>query len=201
MTTNQRGLPPDLIFEPDGHVSELCVTAVADGEIELVPQAALDHLDTCDACGDKLGQAALLAVTAHEVMREASAAKSPEAVALVAPAAIAPASVAPVSPRRSRRPLPIAAIAAALLLAMVTAGPALSEALGAAQQIVDAAIGWVPTLARVAVTVVWSGPSMGPWGVALKWISAVLFVTAGLSVARATSRRRNVVTAMEGGVR
>jgi hypothetical protein len=207
MRTEQQELPAELVFEPDGHVSELCVTAVADGEIEIVPRAALDHLDACDACGDKLGNAALLAAVAHEAMREAEApmaAASADAAltsttpVLATPASTAPASIAPASPRPPRRPVPYFAIAAAILLATITAGPALSDAISAAPEVASATVAWGPTLLKAAAAVAWSGASLGPWGIAIEIVSAVMFVAAGIQVARVTSRRR--ASTMEGSV-
>lgn len=187
----ERGLPLDLLFEEDGHVSDVCVTAVADGEIALVPQVALDHLDACDACGARLGEAALLAATAHAALfgapREAANGTTSRL------------DLAPASPRRSQRPLPIAAIAVALLVAVITASPAVADAVMAVPEVVKAAIGWAPTLLRVAANVAWSGPSLGPTWIAVKGLSAVMFVLTGLSLARWTARRRSA--AIEGGVR
>jgi len=208
MTTTESGLPPALIFEPDGHVSDLCVTCVTDGELSLVPQAALDHLDACDPCGARLGEAALLSVAAGEALRGAArvAARAVASPALVPVAAlpeiaseIPPGPCAPVSPRRLRRPLPLAAITAALFVAAITAGPALVDATAGLPALLAAAVGWVPTILRLARTLVVSGPSaLGPWALALKGVSAAVFVLAGLQVARAATRR---AVAVEGGGR
>lgn len=196
---NQPELTPDLIFEPDGHVSDVCLTCVADGELALVPQAALDHLDACDACGARLGEAALLAVEAREALVAFGAAAPVEAVAPAPIAERAPTTPVPPSPRRARRPLPIAAIAAALFLAAVTAGPTLSDLITSIPSLLAAAIGWLPTLMRVARAVLWNGSSvLGPWALAIKGASAVVFVLAGLQVARMTARR---AMAVEGGER
>jgi hypothetical protein len=208
MTTTQAGLSPELIFEADGHVSELGLTCVADGEIELVPQAALDHLDGCEACGARLGEAALRSVEAGEALRQA--ALTPAALALgpvvaelppgPCATALAPVSTAPLSPRRLRRPLPVAAIAAALLVAVLTAGPALADAVSALPSYLAAAFGWLPMLARVARALLVSGPAaLGPYALALKSGSAVFFVLAGFTVARAATRRRAAM--VEGGGR
>lgn len=195
MTKKQPGLTPDLIFEPDGHVADVCLTCIADGELDLVPQAALDHLDACDDCGARLGEAALLSVAAREALTAL------EPVAVAAPAAIVPAAdPAPITPRRARRPLPIAAIAAALLIAAVTAGPALADTIAGVPALIAAALGWLPTLTRIAHALLSDGASvLGPWALAIKGISAAIFVLAGLSVARITTRRRAM--AVEGGKR
>lgn len=186
MTTTRPGISPDLIFENDGHVTDLCVTCVADGELDLVPRAALDHLDACDACGRKLGEAALLSVATGEALR-------------ASPAPLT-ASIAPVSPRRSRRPVPFVAIAAALVVAVITAGPTLAETVAGGPGWVAGAARWIPTLLRVAGSLLFGDrAALGPWALGLKVISAVMFVLMGLQVARVTSQRR--AAQIEGGGR
>ncbi|APR84637.1 Hypothetical protein A7982_09986 [Minicystis rosea] len=207
MTTTRTGLPPDLIFEPDGHVSDLCVTCVADGELDLLPRAALDHLDACDACGARLGEAALLSVAASEALRDPSLAAAlaldsgtvaPVVEASSEPIAAA-STLAPPSPRKARRPLPIAAIAAAVFVAALTAGPALVDAVTNIPSSLAAAIGWLPTLVRLTRALLSMGPSvLGPWALAIKSVSAIVFVLAGLQVARVAMRRRAI--AVEGGM-
>jgi len=202
MTTTREGLPPDLIFEPDGHLTEVCVTCVADGELSLVPEAALGHLDACDACGERLGRAALLAVAAAEGLRALALRDVDESAVAAVPAVVAAelARPAPVSPRRLRRPLPIAAIAAALLVAAVTAGPTLADAAASLPSLLSAVLGWLPALRHMALAAVGGGASvLGPWALLIKGVSAMAFVTLGLSVARISAHRRAM--AVEGGVR
>lgn len=188
--TTRTELTPELIFEPDGHLTDLAVTCVADGEIDLVPRAALDHLDACEPCGRKLGEAALLSASASEALREDATLE----------AKAEPVSIAPVSPRRARRPVPVAAIAAALLVAAITAGPALMDAATSVPAWMLEAVGWIPTLLRVARTLLASeGSALGPWSLVMKVISAVMFVVLGLQVARVTTSRR--AAKVEGGVR
>lgn len=190
MTNTRPGIPPDLIFEADGHVSDVCVTCVADGELDLLPRAALDHLDACDACGRKLGEAALLSVAAAEALRASSAPVT----------ASASTSIAPASPRPSRRPVPFVAIAAALVVAVITAGPTLVETVAHGPGWVAGAARWIPTLLRVAGSLLFGDrAALGPWALGLKVISAVMFVLMGLQVARVTSQRR--AAQIEGGGR
>jgi hypothetical protein len=191
MTTTRTGLPPDLIFAPDGHVTELCLGCVADGELALVPLAALDHLDGCARCGERLGQAALLSLDVGDALRAASRR---------APVPVVEATPVPVSPRRAaraRRPLPLAAIAVAVVIAVVTAGPALVDAVDGVPSLVVGVLSWLPTVARIGAAFLRGAPAaVGPWALGLEVASAAMFVVAGLSVARAMSRARSV----EGGV-
>jgi hypothetical protein len=189
MTTTHDGLPPDLIFEPDGHVTELCLGCVADGELAIVPAGALAHLDGCALCGERLGKLALLALDVGDALR---------AIPVPALAARTEATPVPVSPRRARRPLPLAALAVAVVIALVTAGPALLDAAHAVPALVAGMLSWLPIAVRIGAALARGAPAaMGPWALTLKVASAAVFVVAGLSVARVTSRVRSV----EGGVR
>lgn len=172
MTTKHEGLPPELVFEADGHVSELGLACVADGESALLPAAALAHLDRCEPCGRRLGEATLLSLVAGEAL----------AVAV----------------RRVRRPLPIAAIAAAAAILAVTAGPAVVEAVRGVPGLIVGVVSWLPAMARVGGAFVRSEPAaVGPWLFALKTVSALLLLVMAFKVARVTARVRS----FEGGVR
>lgn len=195
MTTT---LPNDLMFAPDGHLTELAVTCVADGEVALLPEEALAHLDGCETCGLRLGEAALLSAAAADALRldpaRALVTIRPHVVAEAAPAPrITPA---PISSPRSRRP-PVLAIAAALAVAALTAWPALAEAARALPAWIGGAIRWAPMLVRLAQA--WLFGDVSAAALAVKGASALLFVVLGIQVARAMSRVR--AEAMEGGVR
>jgi hypothetical protein len=47
-----------LVWRPDGHVSDWALSALVDGEADLVPEDASTHLDTCEHCLDRLGAVA-----------------------------------------------------------------------------------------------------------------------------------------------
>ncbi|HEY8079045.1 MAG TPA: hypothetical protein VIF62_33160 [Labilithrix sp.] len=88
-------LPDDLLWAEGGHASDVVLTALADGQIEIVPPNARTHVEGCATCTRYLGNAALLSLHTHAqiaVMQEN---------ALVA----------------ARRPLPKLAIALGLLVA------------------------------------------------------------------------------------
>ena len=198
MSTTTEALPREAIFEPDGHLTEVALTCVADGELSLVPSAALAHLDACEHCTRLLGEAALLSVAAEEALvtgaPEVSTALAPAAAAVVSPAPqvhVAP----PETPRRARPPLPIAAIAAALLIALVTTAPSLVEGVREAPGTISAAAGGLAFMFRLA-----SAVARAPWGMAalfVKCASALVLAAIGLQVARVTSRSSSL---QEGGV-
>ena len=55
-------LPWEVIWQHDGHVTDVVVTAMADGEQEIVPEVACDHIHGCEECSHRLGEAALLSL-------------------------------------------------------------------------------------------------------------------------------------------
>jgi hypothetical protein len=75
--TKEAFLPDELLWAAGGHASDVVLTAMADGQVDIVPPAVLAHVDTCRSCTTHLGNAALLSLhTGREiamVAREADA--------------------------------------------------------------------------------------------------------------------------------
>jgi hypothetical protein len=204
------GLPPEQCLSPDGHATDAALACIADGEVTIVPAAALAHVEDCEACGRRLGAAALLSSACSQALvgleaeeRQVSALAvrdaGPHPAVLAgahAPSPIASvASVASerVAPRRMRRPLPVAAIVVALILVLVTAGPAIAGAIGAVPSLIARAVTTLPFVVRIGSALLRGSP----WGdggsaLAIKMVSAVFFVLAGLSVARRFERAGTV---------
>ena len=63
-------LPRELVWD-GAHVSELGLTAIADGQESIVPADAVAHAHSCDWCVGRLGRTALLASAVAEGVREA----------------------------------------------------------------------------------------------------------------------------------
>ena len=103
--TGEDFLPDDLLWAAGGHASDVVLTAMADGQVEIVPPVVLAHVDRCPACTTHLGNAALLSLHAG---RE---------IAIMARAAEASA----------RAPLPRLAIALALVAAVLGLVPSLLD--------------------------------------------------------------------------
>ncbi|MFO0678334.1 MAG: hypothetical protein U0169_17485 [Polyangiaceae bacterium] len=168
MTQAPELLPDELVFESDGHLGEVVLTAIADGEFGLVPGPAMDHLGTCDACTRKLGA---LAMMAEEVGRA------------VVHVAAAPKKVAKV------HTLPFPALAAAAFLAVAGSLPKL---LGL-PAVVTHAFGFgmrsVPIVTRVGNSVMKHGTA-GPYALTLIATSTLVLVMAGILVARTRPRTR-----------
>ncbi len=93
--TKHTFLPDELLWADGGHASDVVLTALADGQLAIVPPNVRAHVEGCVACTKHLGNAALLSLHTHAqiaVMREAAASAA-------------------------RRPLPKLAIALGLLVA------------------------------------------------------------------------------------
>jgi hypothetical protein len=158
-------LPEALIWIDDGHLSEIALTALADGQTGILPADAMAHLEGCDACARRLGEAALLS------------ADTGAAVALVAAEQRAAA-------RRAAR-IPLVAIAAALAVAVLGMLPFASDARTLWADVTFVVAHGVPTLVRGA-PVAWR--AFQQHGALLGCLSAVVLVAAGLALARATAR-------------
>jgi len=85
--TKEDLLPEELVWAAGGHASDVVLTAMADGQVDIVPPIVLAHVDGCRACTTHLGNAALLSLhagremallpRAAEVATEAVAARQP----------------------------------------------------------------------------------------------------------------------------
>ena len=104
--TKDQFLPDDLVWAAGGHASDVVLTAMADGQVDIVPPVVIAHVDGCRACTTHLGNAALLSLHAG---RE---------IALVAHVAEASA----------RAPLPRLAITLGLVFAVLGLVPTLIDA-------------------------------------------------------------------------
>jgi hypothetical protein len=195
---NQERLSADLLFEVDGHVTEIVLACLADGELGLVSEAAAAHVDGCDTCTARLGAAALRSIGADEALQEMGAIKvmtelsATEAgpVALPPPAAAPSQDVTlPGSSRRARRPFPALAIAAALVVAVVAGMPGFLDAAATLPTLLRS----VPVLVRVVIGILRGTPA-GLLTVALllKWVSAVILIIAGFVVARTMTQKRSL---------
>lgn len=53
-------LPRELVWTSEGHLSDVAMTAIADGEEAILPRDAFGHLGLCDACALGVERAAAL---------------------------------------------------------------------------------------------------------------------------------------------
>jgi hypothetical protein len=118
-------LPRSLVWEGE-HVSDLGLTALADGQDALLPEGASEHVESCDLCAGRLGRVALVSSAVGEAVR-------------VAELASAGQTERRPSTRPTAAPRPSWALAFGVLVAFVAAIPtahgALPSASGAAHTI------------------------------------------------------------------
>jgi hypothetical protein len=161
--TRQDMLPLELVWQDDGHVGDVALAAIADGELELVPEGAISHAGACDACTARLGEQALLSLSATEALVSAE----PELAT-------------------ARRPLPVLSILLALLLAALGAAPALIELSSGVAGLPEAALRGLLLATRAAAILVraLAGAESGTWAALWASATAVLLVL-GVLIARA----------------
>jgi hypothetical protein len=73
------------IWSWTGHLSEVAVGALADGELELLPETAICHAEACPTCGERVGRAALTSVALAEALAAAAAPGAPPDVGVPVP--------------------------------------------------------------------------------------------------------------------
>jgi anti-sigma factor RsiW len=100
---------------PDGHLSDVAIVAMADGQA--LSAQALAHAETCDACSTRVADAALLAADLHVELRA------------LAEAAPAPAAALEKAPPRAlpKQKSPAAYIGVALAIALLASLPTLGS--------------------------------------------------------------------------
>jgi hypothetical protein len=168
-------LPSDLVWQQDGHLSDIVLSTIADGELTVVPLEAHSHLDHCDECTTRFGAEALLSVHAGELLVEVSRAAEVPVLAM-------PRSVREVAIDGLAR-LPKPAFFGALFLAAMGAIPAL--VIRGPWHIAEFMVVFsrsIVMLARSMVLVAKSGSFT-----VLLWASAMTLLLLGLVVSR-TSR-------------
>jgi hypothetical protein len=155
------------IWLPDGHVSDVALTALADGEDALLPEAARSHVEGCDSCTERLGEQALMSLSLSRAL--GSSENAP---------AYAPTSL----------PLPLGAVLAALVVAVLGALP---RFLGGARDLpaLPSAIADGVVVALRAGAALLRVAGSGNPAVAVVWLGAAVVLAAfGLLVARFAPR-------------
>ncbi|WP_437504077.1 hypothetical protein [Sorangium sp. So ce1099] len=161
---NDDKLSPDLVWQADGHLTEIALTALGDGEEALLPEGASAHVARCATCSSELGRTALLSLRAGELLRAR------------------PAPSGAREPAARRDPLPIPAIAVALALSTLGAAPSLLAGAGGLRERLAALWHACSVVVRTSCAVAGSGALSG-WLTALPWLSAALLVIVGVGVA------------------
>jgi cytoskeletal protein CcmA (bactofilin family) len=166
-------LEPALVFDPTGHLAETAVTALVDGELAILPEQAIVHADKCSACADRIGRAALLAVEIAGVLEERASRAAVPAVARVAV--------------RERRPLPVATVAAALVIAVIGVLPSLRALLTLAVRLPSLVVHGLPVYGHALALALSHAEGNGV--LFEVWLmTAILLVVAGVGIARFAPR-------------
>jgi hypothetical protein len=160
---NETTLQGPHVFRDDGHLADAALSALADGQDSIVPREAVQHLDGCDACTQRLGEAALLSYAAADVL------------------ALAAVEVAPVSARSWRAPL--FAIACGLAVALVAALPKLLAAPAMLRSILAALPAFARSLALIARA---AGSALEDRAVIVSLVCSLVLVLVGWAIARTT---------------
>jgi hypothetical protein len=167
--TKEDFLPDDLVWAAGGHASDVVLTAMADGQIDVVPPIVIAHVDACRTCTTHLGNAALLSLHAGREL------------AMVARQELTAAQAAATPP-----PLPRLAIALGLVVAVLGLVPRF--VLDGASTLAGAktfAIHDVPLLVSGASTLGRRVLEPGsPVGLGLTYGAATLLVIMALAVVR-----------------
>ena len=161
-------LPRELVWDGT-HVTELALSAIADGETALVEDGAVEHVDACEWCAGRLGRLALLTEAVGHAVTQ-----------------VRPASVSSRPPARVM-PKPWRALGAGTAVAVLAGLPALAH-LGSFVDAVSAFFAHgVPVLARGGFALATSEVVAGAPPAATLGASALL-VGMGLMIARTRSR-------------
>ncbi|MBX3202345.1 MAG: hypothetical protein KF894_29725 [Labilithrix sp.] len=166
-------LPDELVWAGGGHASDVVLTALADGQRAIVPEAALAHVERCTICATHLGHAALLSL--HAGAEIAARAEHDRVLA--------------------RRPLPRLAIALGLAVAALGLLPSLLDADAGASTVRTLVTRDVPLflagLGTLARRLAEPGSSAG---LVLTYATAALLVLTGLAVVRFLPRTQKETT-------
>lgn len=166
-------LPAELLWEDDGHLTEVALGAIADGEDALVSPKAVLHLDDCDRCLSALGVMARRAEIVAEVV--ASSAQHE-----------APASLVAVSGKRAAMRSPRFAIASGLVVAVLGALPILARFPSFVSLVTFVFTRGLPVLMHMAAEL-WVSVDSRVAGL-LPLAAALVLVVTGTMVARALPR-------------
>jgi hypothetical protein len=170
MTLRRDTLPLEICMREDGHVDDVALSAVADGQDSILPPEPLAHLATCDSCTRRLGDAAMLSSEVGFAM-----------AALAASPSSAPATV--------RFPVPVRMILGAMALAFMGLVPGLTSLPARVGELMSWLTHSMPLFLRTFAQLFRGAEGgLGALGVALSASAAFVLVSLGLAVARAMPR-------------
>ncbi len=169
-------LPTELLWQDDGHVTDVVVDTLADGQEDAVPAEVKDHVQACDPCTQRLGEALLLTLEVGEALRKAKSVVE--------------------APSVQAWPIPVPAVAAAVVLAAAGMSAALGEWITRMTELAKTIFALLPNLTRAAL--VWTHAGEAGTQVALlSLVSVAVLITSGMAIARAVPRQ----SPLRGGAR
>ena len=149
------------VWQDNGHLSDMALVAVADGQTAILPENALSHLDICSECSIRLGEQSLLALSIHEKL----------------------------NPLREQAPqsyaLPWVALVAAALLSAIGLLPSLEALPHSLARGINLTLSTLPHLVRLLHHVAKNNPLLVS---AVSVGSALTLILAGLLLARSLHR-------------
>ncbi|CAN5713083.1 hypothetical protein BH09MYX1_BH09MYX1_66940 [soil metagenome] len=153
------------LWNDDDHLTDAALSALADGQIAVIPADATTHAETCAPCSERLATLAILASEAQVVL-------------------------APVLAERTRtvRRFPVALVLAALVLAAIGAAPSLADRTHHALAIVIELPELVPHMTS-AGSVLARALTSGPLGAAVTFSVFVVLALSGALIARSARTR------------
>lgn len=160
MTESSR-FPRGLVWRPDGHVSDWVLSALVDGEDDLLAEDAVAHADACEECGTRLALMASAAFSVGEDLRLWSELRIGEAA-----------------------PFPARAFGAVTLL-IALGGVGLIAARG--QEWLELPHRLITIWRWGRALAPWASERLDVLTFVLGWVGVVLVVTAGLTVAKRAS--------------
>jgi hypothetical protein len=177
-------LPRELVWASDGHLDEVALTALADGQILIVPADARTHSETCEACAGRLGLLALASLEAGEALALLPERTGELAVQAVPTAAAARSGRRPTARSSVRSWSPVWPIAAAIAVGFFGAIPTLLALPAHLADHVSLAMHVLPALFRSGVLVANGALDATPAAIALRCLSAAVLIGAGFFVVR-----------------
>jgi hypothetical protein len=170
--TDDTKLPREIQWD-GAHVSELALTAIADGQDDIVDRDAVAHADACEWCAGRMGRAALLSAAVGHAVEQ------------VKP------SLASVRPRGASPARAWRALAMGVAVALLAALPSLPHFATTVVELLAygraLSVHGVPVLVRGGLSLVKSETASTALSAATM-VSAVLLVMMGWAIARTRSQ-------------
>ncbi len=186
-------LSDSLTWQPDGHVGDAALAMLSDGEHELLEEGVLSHVDSCELCSARLGEAAMMSLSIGDDLafleKQAGAQTMQVAAEALEKARYQQAELPP--PPRNFKAVPVRAISAALVLAVAGAAPSLISGVSHLRSWVENVFSGLSLIGRAMFELARVGSDRAPAFIAfLTWFSAALLVALGCVVAKVMSGKR-----------